>query len=557
MYRAEIILFVGMLLLGIMAPLTLQTYAWYSGALVVGFALWLMLRGVGRAPGRAVRLAALVTQVWLTGGLWSQAGPRATTVFTLAALAVVAPLVRPARRGTPWLVTAGILAMAATLVLVPLHREAKLSDTGTGPTVAQQPQVFAPIALDDSGRHLLLWSLLDSDQADDRQSLWSLDAANGGLHRVYQGYPLPLTEWAPGGDRLTFAASTSPWDSGAVPFGIYVAERTGATTERLAPPSDGSSWMYPSWSRQGNRLGVWRLPSAPELGSVSAPQVPRSYVLDADGGQPTELTVRGARMSLLSAWEAQGPGALVMTEHGIYLSRPDEKARRLVPAGEAPLDPYPVAIQDGVARDGQHVAYLELTFRGGRIDKINVRVVDLQGRRRGGIDRVVPLAMAWSGDGRVLAALTEGRGGGLVLRLLDPATKKVRSLPTGLKQVERDFPCRLEVNQDGSLVAINGSLSESAMLSIALVDTKSGETVLRDDCHNHLQAGWLATGWLVVSDMESVAAIGPGGARRDIYKPSQADGLIGYESRLGLIATAARAPERTLKRLAGYALAGR
>ncbi|MBI5835424.1 MAG: hypothetical protein HZB16_24235 [Armatimonadetes bacterium] len=475
--------------------------------------------------------AAFVAAGVAAFGSLSDANPGVCAVLAAGSLLTMAGLARWGNRATR-------IWVAAMVLLITLGAAIALNRAVPGaagrlaaepsrdlPTsaLADQPEMFLPLDLDDAGRRVALWSILDSEQTDDAQSIWSLDVNDGTLHKVFHGYPLPLLEWSPAGDRLVYPASEKPWDEGAVPFGIHVGAAAGGSSKRLPAPADGGSWMYPSWSKQGNRLGVWRLPEAPEFGSVGPLRdLPRSFVLSPDGGEPTEIAVKGCRLSLLSAWEAGGEGALMMTEHGIYLVRPDAKPKRLVAAGEAPLDPFPMPLQSGVAQDGKHIAYLELTFKGGDIDRIDVNVIDMNGRGRGGIANIVPLAMGWSADGKLFAALTQNRRGELLVNVLDPETRRVKSLRTGLKRTDEDFPCRLSVSRDGKVVAINGPLDKGAMLSVAMVDLTSGETKLLPNCHNHLASGWRPDGWLVVSDTQTVSAVSPAGQRQPIFVPSAA-----------------------------------
>ena len=495
---------------------------------------WALLPlAAGLVLGRAMALThaqAFAQAAFMASGCAAAgvaASPAACSTLGAGILLLLAALARygnrPTRAWVAGMVLAATLGAAVALNQAVPSAASRLADEPkpAAPAVASQPEMFLPLDLDDAGRRVALWSLLDSEQTDDTQSIWSLDVTDGSLHKVFGGYPLPIVEWSPAGDQMVFPASAQPWDEGAAPFGIQVGSAAGGCRERLAAPADGTSWMYPSWSKVGNRLGAWKLPEAPEFGAVGPlRELPRSFVLNPDSGEPAEIAVKGCRLSLLSAWEAGGEGALMMTEHGIYVVRPNAKPKRPVAAGEAPLDPFPMPLQAGVALDGRHIAYIALTFRGGEIERIDARVVDLNGRARGGIDGIVPLAMGWSADGKVLAAVTESRRGEMLLNLLDPDTRRVRTIRTGLTRTDKDFPCRLSVSRDGKYVAINGPLDKGAVVSVAMVDVDKGETKVLPDCHNHLASGWRADGWLVVSDTMSVAVVSPAGRRQPIYAPS-------------------------------------
>jgi hypothetical protein len=232
--------------------------------------------------------------------------------------------------------------------------------------------------------------------------------------------------------------------------------------------------------------------------------------------------VPGCRLSLLGAWQADGPGVYVITERGIYLVSPElKKPRRLVPAGEAPLDPFPFVVSQGVSPAGKALAYLDLTFRGGELQRLDVKAVDESGRRLGAVTDIWPVAMGWSGDGHRLVAAQRGRRGGVLLHALDIAEHKHLTVASGLRVTNTEFPVRLFASRDGRYVALNGPFEDGALLSVALVDLQTKQVKLIKGCANHLVCGWRADGWLLVSDLGSVAALSPDGEQRQpVYQPA-------------------------------------
>lgn len=490
---------------------------WLVWPFYAAFALGL---AVGLPP-----LAGVATGVALVSGLWAgarlEAQPlgHAALLWLAGLLALMAVLSeRSGVRRLPW----ARHLLAGTYVVCALFGLARCLAPEPTTAPAAEPGMFIPLEVDPTGERVLLLSFVDADAAraaarsaddPDALSLWSLDLRSGASALLHQGYPFFLADWAPDGRQVAFAASEQPWgDEPPAPFGVYVGAPGQPARARLRPPQDGSCWLYPQWSRHGNRLGAWLLPDVPELGRAAVKplqDLPKCYVTPADQGPLQLVDVRGCRLSLLGAWQSDGEGLYAITERGLYLWTPDGKAKRLVPAGEAPLEPFPFVVEPGVSPAGKYLAYLDLVLKRGEIDRLDVKLVDQAGKRVNVMNDIVPLGLGWSRDGQVLATARRGRGDELWVQTLNPETRARQQFRTGLKMRDPEMGLRLLVSPDGHYAALNTSLEEGAVISIALLDLRTGKVSLPAGARMSLACGWRADGSLVLSDTQSVSVLRP------------------------------------------------
>ncbi|MCC7492002.1 MAG: hypothetical protein IT204_06655 [Fimbriimonadaceae bacterium] len=479
--------------------------------------------------------AAFAASGLLVGGLWAAAlkcCPAAMTpLLALAAALLLASLLAVGNRrhrtgqqaaaaGLRTAVVGGCLVLAlAVLWCQPAGRPAGHLAASPEPA-ATRPAMFIPLEVDPRGERLALFSLRDLDPPDpDTFALWSLNLQTGQPTCSYRGFPFLMTSWCPAGQSLALMASRTTWaEDEAVPFGLVTAAAAGgASKELLPPPVDGTSWLYPAWSPKGNQIAAWKM-AAPQLGSLApTDDLPRSYAVSASGGQPRELKIPGCRLALFGGWMADQPGAFMITEKGLFALPPEGKPRRLVPAGEAPLDPFPFVIDRGVSPSGKHLAYLELTFGKGDLERVDLGLTDLRGKRRVVLRDLYPVAFDWSRNGRWLAAAQVVRGDALVLHLWDTESGQHRVVKTPLKLAQREYPVRLQFSPDQRWLALDGQFRNAESWDIALCDLQSGQTKLVESVREHLAAGWRRDNMLVISTLSSVALLGTDGRVQPIY----------------------------------------
>lgn len=506
------------LVLVALAPAAIVSWQWRATPLVhlplvvtPLFAAWQMAR-CGGLDGAAAFLGAVALTGPLSVVAWL-AGPLSAPWIYLAGWLLLAWAVR--RRPV-----AKVAGMAAALLLLIGLQTALLPPRPTRreATAAARPLMFIPLEVDPTGRRVMLFSLRDDELDDDRMAIWTLDLHSGALARAYLGHPFLSCDWAPDGQAFVTTASGASRDEQTQPLGLAVAAAAGGGSRWLVnPPNDGTCWLLPLWSKKGNLVGAWLLPETPEL-PLSAEGLPRSYVVPAGGGEPKELSLRGSRLSLFSAWQADDTGAFMTSEHGIYLLSQDGRQRRIVAAGEAPLDPFPLAIPEGVSPSGKHLAYLELTFKGGDIARMDLCLTDLRGRRRSGVPDLYPMAMSWSRDGRWLAGAQVGKRGDIVVQLLDVGENRRRTMKTGLKLASRELPMRLLISPDRRWAALDGQFSDAESWDIALLDLQTGQVRRLDEARNQLVVGWRNDGRLAVGDLGSISLVDPnGGGLEPVY----------------------------------------
>jgi len=513
------------------------------------YRLWLP---VARRPERAFYVAGLQSVVlWMVliegPGLPVRAALLASGLV-LAMLAIAAPR-RSARAGRD---LARICLLSA--LFLPLLTSLGHPPSDGGATVAAEPQIapqqpifFIPLDLDPSGRRLALLSLRDLDSDDDESlSLWSLDVATGQPTRTYQGFPFLLADWCPAGNSLAFMAADRPWlEDESTAFGILAAPWNGSTHRVVLPvPEDGSSWLYPQWSNQQDLIAAWL------TGERSA----ESYVVPAAGGAPRQLAVPGCRLALFGAWQADAAGAYMIPERGLFLLPAEGKPQRLVPSGEAPLDPFPMVVPDGVSPSGQHLAYLELLFKRGEIDRLDVGLKRLGGRQQSVMRNIHQLALAWSADGKLLATGSLAKQDELMLQVMEAATGRKTAFRTGLKLASRDLPIRFKFSRSGRYLAMDGQFRTAEGWDVAVVDLESRTAAVLPRATEHLLAGWTPDERLLLSSLNAVATIAPDGSD---YRPIYGQGH-GSES-LDLLLTVAQlrglAAERRLATAAEAAAA--
>ncbi|MBI2297959.1 MAG: hypothetical protein HYU66_03230 [Armatimonadetes bacterium] len=389
-----------------------------------------------------------------------------------------------------------------------------------------KPLVFVPLSLDAAGRQAMLFSLRDDDRDDEQLALWSLNLDSGKPQRMYLGHPFVTTDWSPTGHAVCLSASEASRGDRAQPLGVALAMADGSASRwRLAPPKDGTCWMYPLWSKQGNQLAAWLFPDVPELPLGAGPlqRVPQSFAMDVNSGEPRELKIRGARLSLFGAWQAEAAGAYMVTEHGLYLIGADGKQRKLVSAGEAPFDPFPFAVPEGVCPAGGWLAYLEMTIRNGEIARIDLSLVDAKGKHRRVVPDLYPVAFGWTPDGKVLAGAQVLKGERVGVLVHDAASGKTKALQTGLKLASREFPIRLTASPDGRWLALDGQFVDRDSWSVAVVDLAKGQTKLLPEAANLLAVGWRHDNKLVVSDLGGVGVVCPESGRLEPIFPASAD----------------------------------
>jgi len=476
--------------------------------LYAGYKLWLPL---ARRPERAFAVALGQLFVVWTAAFGSDS--LNTAVWLIAAGLLFAALAlmssRLPRRACQDLAQ-GVLALALVL---PIYAVLRAQDRDAGPVVGQavevepqRPLMFIPLELDPTGRRLALLSLQDLDSDDDEAlSLWSLDIPSGQPTRAFQGFPFLLADWCPAGNNLVFMASSKPWlEDDGVPFGIFRAAAAGGSHRVVLPvPEDGSSWLYPQWSKVGDLVAAWRT-------SESAAE---SWVRSASGsGEARKIEVPGCRLALFGAWQADAAGCFAITERGLFLLPAEGKPQRLVPSGEAPLDPFPLVVPDGVSPSGQHLAYLELLFKRGEIDRIDVGVKRLGGRQQSVMRNIHQLALAWSADGKYLATGTLARQNELVLQLLDVAAGKKVAFKTGLHLAGRQYPIRFKWSPSGRYLAMDGQFKSEEGWDVAVVDLESRKATVLDRASEHLLCGWTPDQKMVVSNLGTVATIQPDGS---------------------------------------------
>ncbi len=430
-----------------------------------------------------------------------------------------------AARRTALLVTASLLAGSAAIVAVTRPQAERLEQPAEERTTD-----FVPLALDAGGTRLVLFSIRDTDTPtdDDTFSLWSLTVADGTVRRIFRGYPFLTTDWCPAGNQLTFCASDAPTD-GTAPLSLYAGGFDGSNVRRrLAAPQDGGSWLYPLWSRQDDLLGVWLLPENPAL-PISHPQlsVPRSYAVPADQGNAVELVVRGSRLNLMSAWSAEGLGVYMVTENGVYvLDAKSGRSRRIVPSGEAPLDPFPFVTSEGVSSNGRDVAYLEVTFKKGEFERVDLGVTTNDGRPRRVVKDIIPVAYGWSADGRTLVTAQNNRGK-LVLDVFDAETRAVRRVPTAQKVAVKQPLAQVMVSRDGKYASVDGLLDSEDSWTLNIIDLKTGNQT--SVLHNiALACGFNAANKLLIADLRHVGEITPEtGVIKPIYPIETSPGFTG------------------------------
>ncbi len=474
---------------------------------LVLYAAWRLAGARGRAPGSAFVMATVGTAgVWVAAALIAPLDAGLVLVSAAAGLllagwlAALTPAAR-ARVARHAALPLGLMVATALVLRCPLPEPA------TAPATASRPGFFLPLELDPEGRRLLLFSLRDIDEEDDTSfSLWSLDVRDGGLARTFRGYPLFLTDWCPAGNSVTFMDSDRSWEEEDVPFGVRAATFDGRQCRRvLEPPGAAETWSLPMWSKRGDWIGAWLMTT----GGLS--DVPRSFVVPASGGPKKLLAVPGCRLALLGAWQADQPGGFVITERGIFRVAVDGGARRLVPAGEAPLDPFPFVVPAGVAPSGRHLAYLELVFRRGEIDRIDLGVTDMSGRRRRVLSDIYPVAFGWSRDGGRLAAAQVDRRQRIRVSVFDVAEGRRRVVDTGLRLASRELPMRLTFSRDGRYLALDGQIRSDETWDIATIELETGKTKVLDSVGNHLAIGWRQDDRLVVADLTTVLTVRPDG----------------------------------------------
>lgn len=504
-------------------PAVLIAWLWRSGPLAYLplfvmplYAAWRLAQALGLrrggAFGCAIAWAGLLTLVVVQGG------PPVSLALVGGGLVLAFGLSpRLAARDRSQLVgrlgALGVLLVVAGLGGAVLFGTAVPEPTRlTDDSPAARPLVFIPLEVDPTGHRLTLFSLRDDDLQDDRMAVWTVDLDRGRTARSFLGHPFVPCDWSPDGRRFVLPASPRSREEAPQPLGLYLAAADGSgTRERLPAPVDGSSWMYPLWSKQGGLIGAWLLPDVPDLPLGASSDLPRSFVMPVDGGQPHQLSVKGSRLSLFGAWQADGTGAYLITEHGIYVVD-GERQRRVVPSGEAPLDPFPFVTPEGVRPGGGALAYLELTFAGGEIKQIDVGLSNLRGKRTRVATDLYPMGLSWSGDGRWLAAAKVDRRDELSIVFFDAEQGRRHQLKTGLMLASRELPVRLYASRDGRYLAIDGQFSSPESWDVAVMDVNTGETKLLDDAQNQLLVGWRHDSKLVIGDLGSVSLINPDGS---------------------------------------------
>lgn len=484
--------------------------------LYAGYRLWLAALG---DPDRAFALSGIQTSVLWFAAVGFQVVPSGAS---LLAAGVILLAFQYAADGLPHRAAkdiAGVFLLSSLflplLTIVGNEYQAVVAVPRDEPEIIpQQPIFFIPLDLDPTGRRLSLLSLRDLDSDDDEAlSLWSLDITNGEPTRAYQGFPFFLADWCPAGNSLTFMASNKPWleDDGAA-FGVLTAPYRGGASRWVLPvPEDGSSWLYPQWSKQGDLIASWL------TGAKSA----ESYVVSAHGGEPQQVSVQGCRLALFGAWQADGPGSFVITERGLFLVPAQGKPRRLVPSGEAPLDPFPLVVPEGVSPSGQHLAYLELLFKRGEIDRIDIGLKRLGGRQQSVMRGIHQLALAWSPDGKYLATGTLGRQHELLLQTMDVANGKKALFRTGLKLASTELPIRFRYSRTGRYLAMDGQFRSAEGWDVAVVDLETRKAQVLTAASEHLLAGWTPDDKLLLSSLSTVATIRPDGTG---YQPIYGQG---------------------------------
>ena len=500
----------------------------FSISLIQAGLLWVAAVGADGLPVRVVLLAggmALLSLVFVAHYLPRRAGRDLAQVFLAGSLFLPVLAVLHAQN-------------AAIAPQVSVAEQAE----------PLQPLFFIPLECSPTGQRLAMLSLRDLDSDDDEAvSLWSLDTGSGKPTKTFQGFPYLLADWCPAGNSLAFMASDRTWledDETPPPFGVVAAKWDGGSTRALLPvPTDGTSWFYPQWSKQQDLIAAWRV----------GDRMIESWAVSADGGAPQQVKVPGCRLALFGAWQADAPSGFVLTEKGIFQVPREGKPRLLVPSGEAPMDPFPLVIPDGVDPSGKFLAYLQLLFKKGEIDRIDIGLKKLGGRQRLVMRDIYPMALAWSRDGQRLVAGTLTRNDELVLQFLDTTTGKSVAFKTGLKLASRELPIRMKFSRSGRYLAMDGQFASEEGWDVAVVDLQEMSAKVLEHATNHLFAGWNAQDKMLLCNLTSVASIEPDGTG---YRPIYGQGH-GQATNLDLLLTVAQirglASERQLA-MAGEAL---
>ncbi|MGD0274387.1 MAG: hypothetical protein ABSB96_11770 [Gaiellaceae bacterium] len=277
--------------------------------------------------------------------------------------------------------------------------------------VPNQPQGAFPAW--SPGGQVVLFSVLVSDQPENKYELWTMGANGGAVHRFLSGQssePISST-WSPDRKKIAFYRNGYLWIANVDRTGVRQLTRSdfsdGAPSwsrrGQIAFDRDGSIWVVdirtgakrslgsgsePSWSPDGRKLVFVAAPSDGANNDI--------YVMRANGSGRHRLTATAGANEIQPTWSPNGLWIAFSAKRGVYAMRSSGKSPQLV-AGKG--------WQPSWAPKSNELVY---SMQTGRWDGLVYRV-DLGGKHKKQLLRpTLDASPQWSSDGTQLAFSRDG-----------------------------------------------------------------------------------------------------------------------------------------------------